>query len=462
MKENKILYTIVIISLLFLSGTLTTAMITPNNTQDTNFSTKNSTAKWTVMMYCAFDNHRDAEKDFTFNTFKDVGSGEDFNIVSLLDTRKVGDTCYCYIEKDQIVPLPWYESESNMGHPDTLKRFVELTKFLYPADHYALFVMSTHGSGWQGLGGDTDGTGSSSYLSLLNMEDYKSVLIDVTNNGSEKLDVAAFEICITGNLEAAYQMAPYVNYMLSNEEHGFGGEDSYSEEGTLLEWNYSGFLNELKNNPDISPENFVKFVVNSYQAGTVTAKIFNRPAPCWYPIKKYYTGLAATNLSKIDILGDAVSKLAQNLTENLKEVKHEIKKVRQDTREYGKLYPRFWWLPTKITFAINMEPLGYDCFIDLYDFAEKLKNTTQNHKIKNACEIVMEAINTTVIANEALPTDPSNGLSIYFPKFHCQYDQSIWKGMNNEKFRNIPVKYEGLLFSQDATWDEFLKEYLRV
>lgn len=94
--------------------------------------------------------------------------------------------------------------------------------------------------------------------------------------------------------------------------------------------------------------------------------------------------------------------LATNLTKNLKDVKHEIKATRSKTREYGKLYRKFWWLPSRIVYALQLEPLGYDCFIDLYDFVNKLKNETENQEIKNACYGVMDAINTTIMANKVV------------------------------------------------------------
>jgi len=464
--QNKKIMVILIIMLLIFTATVSSANIISSNKSDivksTEISKSSTNAKWTLMMYCAFDNHRDAEKEFTFDIFKSVGSSEDVNLVALVDTRSVGDTNYCYIQQDLVIPLSWYESESDMGHPDTLKRFIELSKNQYPADHYALFVLSTHGSSWQGLGGDTHGTGSSSDLSLINMKDYKDILTDVTNNGSDKLDVAAFEICITGGLEVACQISPYVNYMLSTEEHGFGGEDGLSEEGTVLEWNYTSFLNELRFNPDMTPEEFVSFVVGSYQAGTYVSTVLGFNMPEFYPIKKYYTTLSATNLSKSDQLKNDVSTLAEKLTDNLPDVKPNIRKAREDTREYGILYPRFWWLPTTLSFGLAYEPWGYDCFIDVYDFSSRLREEVDVQEVKDACTNVMNSLDEAIIASESLPTDPSYGLHIYFPQLRCQYDQSIWKGMKNPTFRNIPVKYEELDFSEDNVWDEFLKTYLNI
>jgi hypothetical protein len=171
--------------------------------------------------------------------------------------------------------------------------------------------------------------------------------------------------------------------------------------------------------------------------------------------------MSSVDLSKINILKSALDSLAVNLKNNLKEVRKDIKKARDNTREYGKLYRRFCWLPS-ITYYFQLDPLGYDCFIDTYDFVEKLKQETTNNDIKTDCTNVMNAVNETVIANKALATDPSYGLHLYFPQLRCQYDKSIWRFVSGSKFREIPQKYEELSLSQDTEWDEFLKEYLRI
>ncbi len=445
-----------IILIMILSGTITIASArSPGAVSSTN-------AKWTVMMYCAFDNHRDLETNYTIKSFTDIGSDTNLNIVVLLDERAIDDTRYLYIEKDGVVPLPWSESESNMGDPGTLESFLDLTMASYPADHYALFVLSAWGSSWQGLGGDTAGTDSSRYLSLITLPDYTNILKNVTDNGSKKIDLVGYDICVTGSFEAAYELAPYVKYMVSTQEHGFGyGE--FSDYGKPLWWNYSYFLQQLKDNPDMTPEQFAISTVDYYVPGTSTEKIFFFiKAPKFYPVVKFHTTLSAANLSKADEISNAVDLLASSLKDRLSEIKKEIKSARSEVREYGKLYKRFWFLPWQISYVFRLDSLGYDCFIDLYDFAEKLKEKTSVTEIKNACDAVMGAFDKAVIANKAEPTDPSHGFSIYFPQLRCQYDQSIWRSVGVKNFRKIPSPYEDLRFSKDTSWDEFLRAYLKV
>lgn len=457
--RNKIISYLLFSILFFSSFSLANSIETLDSEND--LTKINTPAKWTVMFYCAFDNHRDAEKYYYFKIMSSIGSTSDLKLVTLFDGETNGDTLFAYIEKDDVIPLSWYESESNMGHPQTLQRFIRLSMHYFPADHYALFIMSAYGSGWQGLGCDKNGVKSTKELSLLNMKDYKTVLENITNNSS-KIDVIGFDICVTASVEAAYQIAPYIRYMIGTEEHGFGGENELSDEGYLLGWNYTNFLTRLKNNPDMTPENFSKYVTNCYQLGTYTSKIFGRiKTPKCYPITRFYTTMSAVNLSEIYELKNSINNLAYNLTENLEDCRNAIKKARSKTREYGKLYRRFWWLPPMVYF-LQLEPFGYDCFIDIYDFAEKLKQETSDSNIKTACDKVIHAINNTVIANKALAKDHSHGLFIYFPQLRCQYDESIWRVVGIKNFKKIPVSYEDLEFSHDTQWDEFLKEYLHI
>ena len=418
-------------------------------------------AKWTVMMYIACDTAlRYRLINFYQEVLRDVGSTDDFKIIALFDGKERGDTFYCYAEEGLLIPLPWYEEESNMASPENFERFLRLSMHYFPAEHYALFTLSDYGSGWQGVFSDTDGTGSTKTLSLITMPEVRQVLKNITENGNNKIDVWGIDVCIPGMVEVAYEISPYVKYMVANEEHGFEGDSG--EEGYELGWNYSFFLQELKNNPDMSPEEFSTLIVNCYKAGTFIPKILLIiPAPQWYPITKFYTTLSAVNLSKINLIRVTLNTLASNLINNLNEVKYDIKKARQNTREYGKRYKKFWWIPFFLLY-FHIESLAYDGFVDLYDFADKLRYQTDNAEIKDSCIDLMDAVNETIIANEALSTDPSYGLSIYFPKLKCQYDQSLWRGGGNPEFNKIPSSYSDLYLSQDGLWDDFLEAYLGI
>jgi len=459
--KNKSCSSLCIVIIILLSATVTGAISIKNDFKSMNNDLEDPlpSKTWTVMIYFAGDHHRGKEIPYIQDILSDIGSTDEVNFVCLSDGKDDGDTLYCYIEKDLILPLDWYEYESNMADPDTFEKFLELTTYTYPAEKYALFTLSAWGSGWQGVFSDTHGTGSGKTLDLITMPEIGQVLKEITNDGSDKLDFYGIDVCVPGMVEVASEIAPYVDYMVANQEHGFGGPDGLSDDGQPLEWNYTNFLQQLVDNPSMTPEEFATSLVDSYNPGTYTEKIFGTiKPPKWYPIIKFHTDLSATDLGEIGIVESAIDTLGTVLKDNLNECKKEIKEARSKTREYGKLYRKFWFFPAKLHYALYFDPLGYDCFIDVYDFADKLSIETTNQDVKNACEQVKNAINTTVIANEAVEYDSTHGLSIYFPQLRYLYDKSIWRGMN-KNFWKIS-SYTELRFSDNTNWDEFLKSYL--
>lgn len=457
---KKSLCVAVILMMILTSIISVNANIIKDNENKTIITKNDTNAKWTIMIYMACDAARDHLTDFFLKIFTDVGSSEDVNLIVLSDGLDDMDTVLYYVHKDLLEPISWYEPESDMGNPLTLLKFINLTKHLYPADNYALFTQSAWGSGWQGVISDTNGASTSEKMTLMTIPETADVLKKVTNNGSEKIDVWGIDVCIPGMIEVAYEISPYVEYMVANEEHGFEGE--LSEEGYPLEWNYSYFLSELRNNPDMVAEDFSILIVDSYKAGTHHGKLFfNLKPPKWYPISKFYTTLSAIELSKMDKLKKSVNNFSSNLTKNIDELRLILKNTRKNSREYGKLYRKFWFLPIKI-YYLQIDSLGYNGFIDFYDFVNKTSIQTTNSDVKKTGKELMNTLNETIIANEALPTDNSYGLGIYFPEYKIQYDHSIWQFTGNPEYRTIPSSYENLAFTQDTSWDEFIKTYLNI
>jgi len=385
-------------------------------------------------------NNKTGSRNIWSHNKEGAAVGNKVNLVVLVDGRENGDTKYLFLDEGSFVKLKWIEEESNMGDGHTLYNFLNMSIGMFPADHYALFVLSTHGSGWQGLGVDLSG-GSIRDLDLLDMKEYKAVLSNITNQGKNKIDLVAFDICVTASIEVAYQLSPYVRYMVGTEEHDFGINE-YADEGYSLGWNYSAFLMKLRENPSMNGEEFARCIVKSYRPGTYTFKIFDRyTAPKWYPILKCYTTLSAINLSGVRELVKSIDSLAINLSQESKKL---IKNARETSREYGKLYRKFWFLPFCV-YKFHLDPLGYNCFVDIGDFVEKLGKYSS----------VLSSLQETIVFNKTLPTDHSHGLFIYFPQYRWQYDVSIWY-----PFPKDFISYGQLDFSKSTHWDEFLKNYL--
>ena len=94
-----------------------------------------------------------------------------------------------------------------------------------------------------------------------------------------------------------------------------------------------------------------------------------------------------------------------------------------------------------------------DYYIDFYDFLELL--TINEPAVVNIKNNIISIMDTAVIANKHLPTDPSHGLSIYFPRRTNDYNNSL-------RYDELPSPYEETLFAIDTQWDEFLKTYLGI
>ena len=97
--------------------------------------------------------------------------------------------------------------------------------------------------------------------------------------------------------------------------------------------------------------------------------------------------------------------------------------------------------------------LAYDCYIDSYDLVRLLKENIENEQIKSKCDAVLIKINQTVPFHQQNPNASNCGLSIYFPGRKFMYNKYKFKG-------EIPLPYEGLKFSEDTYWDEFLIKFL--
>jgi len=480
MYKNKILYTIIIVSLLLFSTILTTA----TNSKDNKIITQGTTAKWTVMYERCGDNHISYEMEIFLDDLMKIGSANDFNLIALKDGGNDGDSALYMIEEGSLTNLNeiyGWPDELDMTNPNTLKSFIELVKTNYPADNYALFIMSDGGAGWQGIVHDAQNS-SRDYYPLISMPSLSQVLKDVTNNGCDKINVAVFFPCVMGMLEVAYEISPYVDYLVASEENMLEDLDN----GPDYTLQHVQSMQDLKNNTDISPEEFATSFIYYYKpcelplwvlyghmiftlkgkVGPLEQKIsdiltnfFNNRRNPKFHISTVHTTLSAINLSKMNDVGEAMDNLASTLILNINEKKiiNIVREARSNTREFAKFYAKFRSLFTFFTF-LPLESLNMETFIDVYDLVQKINDATDNPGLKNSCMNVMNALDDAVIANAAMPDDEAHGLSLYFPSKKIYYNKYIFGSM----FEEIEIPYEDISFSQDTLWDEFLKTYLNV
>ncbi len=387
-----------------------------------------SQKKWTLMFYMATDNKMYEHAKQYLNNLTKVGCKE-INIIALIDGYENSDT-RLYQISDKLVRLSW-KNESNTGDAKTLEKFCKFAISNYPAEHYALLIISV-GPGWQGICPDY----RNGYINfpLISIPSLARVLKNVS-----KIEVVSLVACLQGMIEVAYEISCYADYMVAME----------SDNAFLDIWPSIEALKNIENGED-----FAKAIARSYQP-----KIYH---PTYNPIAKFFdrlpfkklnivtidTALFAVNLSRIKPIVESIDKLSKLMMNE-----SEWKKARMKANEYGKWSPKY-----KIFYPIydylSLEIYAYDCNVDLYDFVSKLENYTRDENIKNECRSIMNEIEEAVIEENKIEGSNSHGLSIYFPKEARLYNQFILYG-------KIPYPYEELKFASDTNWDEFLKTVLR-
>lgn len=253
-------------------------------------------AKWTFMVYMAGDNNLYDAGDADLEEMAKVGSNEDLNVVVEFDNAgQLGTNRYFIQKKRENEPVESL-GETDCGDPEVLNDFISWTVDRYPAERYAL-ILWNHGGGWEPTEMDRiardlramhynsreAGTLSasqmkkslfrttvkkilgrkSSYERAICSDDGSGHSLDTIELGNvlsrtadtigKPLDVLGMDACLMSNLEVAYQVAPYVNYIIASEE-----------EEPNQGWPYESVLNILAERPDIEVPEFSARSVEAY------------------------------------------------------------------------------------------------------------------------------------------------------------------------------------------------------
>lgn len=179
----------------------------------------NAKRAWTAMIYIAGDNNLCNSYPVLIDRMeKELGAriGPDgfLNIAVLYDRSpgfcNSGNTTRLLIQPNanyQDNVNRWDMGEVNMGDPNTLTNFAKWAMQNYPADHYYLAI-DNHGGGIDGVAWDD----TSDHDPITNDELY-SALKEITNNGQTKIDIFAYEACLMGLYENAYDISAFTKYI---------------------------------------------------------------------------------------------------------------------------------------------------------------------------------------------------------------------------------------------------------
>lgn len=186
---------------------------------------------WTVLVYLDGDNDLEEFAFDDLNSMETIGSTPDVKIIVLVDFRYGADAPFsgarCYeltqdadlntIASSQLITtLP---SEPDMGDWQVLRDFIVIGQAYAPADHY-LLVLWDHGAGAFGVCADDT---SNDRLSIPEIHQALS------GPQVQHLDIVAFDACLMGQLEVAYEIRYTTDLVLFSEESipltGFPYED---------------------------------------------------------------------------------------------------------------------------------------------------------------------------------------------------------------------------------------------
>jgi hypothetical protein len=404
--------------------------------------------QWTVLVWIAGDNNLDDAGVADIGEMKDVGSGDEFDIVVQFDRRGDIGTRRYHLQKGTTLEQDLVEDlgETNTGDPAVAIDFFTWGISEWPADK-VLAVLWNHGSGIDETDiyaksraavpvsdDDADVTRgqfravvASAYKrslfsttveealttrsiaiddqarDFLDNAELKRVLEAVAAAAKRPVDVLGFDACLMNMVEVAYQLKGLAGTIVGSEE---------TEPGAG--WPYREVLSTIADSPAIAPRDLAASIVQRYldsYAGDVGVT------------------QSALDLSQANGVAAAVDALASACIAAM-----------DDYAEYFAFDKA----------AKSAQRFYYDDFADLGDFCAQLLERTSSEPVKTAARAVIDAAGADspiIIAagNKGPNVERATGLAIYLPRSG-----------------RVTVAYDKLDFAGATKWDDLLVRYLKT
>lgn len=393
-------------------------------------------AKWTIMLYLDGDNNLERNAINDFLEIASIGSNSQVNFIIQFDRISGYDTRYGNWTNTQRFRItqnmePTIENsisdwgdgfggrEVNMGDPEVLASFVRWAKQNYPAQYYAL-ILWDHGDGWRSMNYVAEKIEEQLKQPGLSLHErkelektlkelkrkikarryQKSVCFDSTSSDELTLkevrlalssqdclvDILAFDACLMGMIEVAYEIRNCANFMVASEETIY-----------TTGFPYDYIAGDITNNPDYLPDELCKRIVYHY--------------------KQYYNYYGTETLSAIDLsYSEQVFQALNNFCQTAIDINNQ-------------------WI--YFFLALNQTPVFDDQdYKDMKNFFEKVLVNASNPEIISKTETIILLFNEMVISNFGEPK--GKGLSIYFPDSldeidlsyspeNLEFAQGMWK-----------------------------------
>ncbi len=419
-------------------------------------------AKWLVMLYQdAKDSVLDQDIFTDLNEAERVGSTDRVRIVAQIDRYRGPRTQTQWrsakrflVARDNDLRTVRSELQAdlgqvNMADANTLIDFVTWAAKAYPSDKYVL-IMSDHGMGWPG--GWTDPAAPSAAITnrgvplasslgnLMYLNDIDKALATIRSRaGIDKFELIGMDACLMSQMDVLDALAPHGRYAVLSEETE-----------PALGWAYTGFLDTLTSNPDMSSADLARAIVKTYivddqritddQAraefagrGSTLSGIFGPSAVPSAAQVAQQLGTDVT-LSAVDL--QAFPALMQSMNTLSLSLQEADPKAISQSRTYAQSFTS--------VFGKSVPP----SYIDLGHWLQMLGRVNTNTSVANASQQVLTALKNAVIAEKHGPGKPgATGVSIYFP--NSQLYGSAQAG---------PQSYTAIAsrFATESLWDDFL------
>jgi hypothetical protein len=337
--------------------------------------------------------------------------------------------------------------EANMADGGVLVDFVTWAMDSYPADKYVL-ILSDHGMGWPGGWSDAaPGRGGDPRIPLASRLGDNLFLMELeqalqqirSETGLDKFELIGLDACLMGQVEVYSALAPHARYAVASEEV----EPS-------LGWAYTGFLQALSENPDISGAELSRLIVESYIKedqrivdDQARAEFLRQGAPMGGLFGMMGNVPAIQLASQI---GQEVTLTAVDLSvipellNSLNEFAFELQQADQTQVASARTYAQ----PFTSIFGTQVPP----SYIDLGHFVQLVVRQAGTAQIEAAAKRLLGAMNQAILAEKHGPKKPgATGFTVFFP--------------NSQLYRNPVTGAESYTaiaqrFSKDSLWDDFL------
>jgi hypothetical protein len=351
---------------------------------------------WTLLFYndADFANAYNPYSDFIL----DAHSSAHVNVL-MLEDRQYGPCKLWYVGSDHRPRLLENWGEVDMGHSNTLRKFINYGKTHYPADRYFL-ALYDHGGGWMGACSDVTNQG------WLTMSDISTAIAS-----SGGVDIIAFTApCLMGALESAYQLRNCTDVYIGSEEiSGYAA--------------WIGIMGDvcdiLNDSSDLSNVDIGEMVVDLVAANPYWPS--HHDGAEWITMSAVESAKTNAVASQVDLFcGYAIPHMAK-LFDGLKPAARAAWRMGQG----GK-------------YTVGE--------IDLYDFARRYVKFTSDPLAADRAQQLMSALDEAIVAEyHGWAQVWAYGLTIYFPRLRADYSRyyTTWD----------------LAFVKNTQWDEFLRAY---